>query len=559
MLKLRSSVVACVLANGCYSGAAAGPDTDVADDTVTGDGGGDTGVGACEGQDGGLADRARLRRLTRFEFNNTVRDLLGDDTLPGNAFPSEVIGNGFGNDANAQPVSSLLVEQYAAVAESVAARATETPERLAALAPCTSTVTDATEGSCARTLLDDLVSRAYRRPLAPGELDEIVALQQTFRAEADFAGSIAAVIETVLQSADFLYRVEHGTIDAEGRLRPTDHEMATRLSYFLWGTMPDDTLRAAAEAGELSTPSGVRAQAERMLADGRSRLMVRFFFDNLLPISSLSALERDAVRYPKYTGAIGALMREETHQFLAHHIFEGDGSWQGALTAEYTFMNEALAEYYGVAGVVGEEFREVALDTTQRLGVLTQAGVVAGTIHSNESNPVVRGSFLVQKIMCTQIPLPTGDVLAEIKPPDPDSGATARERFSQHSSDPACVTCHLMMDPVGFPLENYDAIGLWRDTENGVTIDASGSVPGTEGTVDGPVELVRKIATAEPTGRCFALHWANFAYGRTHAEEDSCVQEAVTVAFTDSGFDIRELLVTLTQTDAFLYMPAGEQ
>lgn len=560
MSKLGGGVIVCVLAGGCYTGLAGdGDGGDVETTNAESTGGGDTGIGACEDDDGSLVDRASLRRLTRFEYNNTVRDLFGDDTLPGNAFPSEEIGNGFGNDADAQPVSSLLVEQYGAVAEAVALRATETPAALASLAACTSTVTEATEADCARTLFGDLLPRAYRRPLQEGELDEVVALQQALRVDATFAVSIAGTLEMVLQSVDFLYRVEHGRLGADGRLRPTDHELATRLSYFLWGTMPDDMLRAAADAGTLSSANEVRAHAERMLDDVRARPMVRFFFDNLLPISALSALERDDLRYPKYSGAIGALMREETQRFLEHVIFEGTGTWPDALTAEYTFMNQALAEYYGVTGVVGDEFQQVSLDTTQRLGVLTHAGVVAGTIHSNETNPVVRGSFLVQKIMCNAIPLPTGDVLGEIKPPDPDSGATARERFSQHSEDPACVPCHKAMDPVGLALENYDAVGLWRDTENGVTIDASGSVPGTEGTIDGPVELVRKIAGADETQACFAQHWANFAYGRTHDESaDECVQAAVETAFTESGYDVRALLVALTQTDAFLGMPAGE-
>lgn len=561
MSKRCIGVIACVLVGGCYSGLSGDGDggTDGNGEDASDDGNGeDTGIGACEGDDGSLVDRANLRRLTRFEFNNTVRDLLGDDTLPGNAFPSEEIGNGFGNDADAQPVSSLLVEQYAAVAEQVALRATETPAKLAALASCTTDLAEADEPECARTLFADLLPRTYRRPLHDGELDEVLELWALLRQDTTFAVSVAGVIEMLLQSADFLYRVEHGRMDDDGRLRPTDHEMATRLSYFLWGTMPDDTLRAAAEAGTLSSAGQVREHAERMIADPRARPMVRFFFDNLLPISALSALERDDVRYPKYSAAIGVLMREETQRFLEHAIFEGAGTWPDALTAEYTFMNQALAEYYGVSGVVGDEFQQVALDTTQRLGVLTHAGVVAGTIHSNETNPVVRGSFLVQKIMCNTIPLPTGDVLAEIKPPDPDSGATARERYEQHSSDPACVGCHRAMDPVGLALENYDAVGLWRDTENGVTIDASGSVPGVEGEIDGPVELVRKIASAEKTHLCFAQHWANFAYGRTHAKPDECVQTAIEEAFTESGYDVQALLVALTQTDAFLGMPAGE-
>jgi hypothetical protein len=335
--------------------------------------------------------------------------------------------------------------------------------------------------------------------------------------------------------------------------------MATRLSYFLWGTMPDAELFSAADSGDLLTNDGVRAQAERMLADPRSRTVVRFFFDNLLPISALTALERDEARYPKYSSAIGALMRQETQTFLEHEIFEGPGTWSDALTAPYTFLNEELAAYYGIEGVTGEEFRKVDLDTTQRLGVLTQAGVVAGTIHSNETNPVTRGSFIVQKIMCIPIPLPTGDIAAEVKPPDPDSGATARERFSKHSEDPVCAGCHQLMDPVGLAFENYDPIGLWRDQENGVTIDASGGVPGVAGSANGPVELVQMIAGQPETQACFSLHWANFAYGRTLGSEDECVTTGIAERFAESGHDIQALLLDLTQSDAFLYLPEGEE
>jgi hypothetical protein len=553
-----------LLAAACYTGTGdAHGDGDDDGDGSGDDGGDDDGVAACGEPGAVLPGRAPLRRLTRFEYNNTVRDLLGDDTNPANAFPSEEIGNGFGNDADAQAVSSLLAEQYSAVAEDVATRATETPAKLATLASCAGDITDstdtATEEACVAELVDRLAMRAYRRPLADGEAEELVALQQAIRVDATFAISIAAVIEAVLQSPDFLYRVEWGEEDDEGHLRPTGHEMATRLSYFLWGTMPDDELFAAAQSGELRTADGVLAHAARMLDDPRSRPVVRFFFDNMLPISALHQLERDDARYPTYTAQIGVLMREETQTFLEHEIFEGPGTWPGALTADYSFMNEALAQYYGVAGVTGEEFQKVQLDTTQRLGLLTHAGVVAGTIHSNETNPVVRGSFIVQKLMCNTIPLPTGDVLAEVKPPDPDSGATARERYEQHSEDPVCASCHHLMDPVGLALENYDAVGLWRDSENGVTIDASGSVPNTEGTVNGPVELVRKIAEAPQTHACFARQWSNFAYGRTLGPDDDCVTDRIESEFVAADYDIRELLLALTQTDAFLYLPEEAQ
>lgn len=548
-----------LLTSGCYVGASFTPgagETEGGDtDTETA---GDDGEPACAGEPSG---RASLRRLTRFEYNNTVRDLLGDDTRPANAFPSEELGNGFGNDANAQPVSSLLAEQYNTVAEDVALRATETPEQLAALAPCagaiTATTDATTETACAEELVERLATRAYRRPLAAGELEELLELRAAIRSEADFATSIAAVLEALLQAPDFLYRVERGTVDEAGRLRPTDHEMATRLSYFLWGTMPDDTLFAAAEAGELSTAADIRAHAERMLDDERARPVVRFFFDNLLPVSGLSQLERDPALYPTYTSEIGALMREETQTFLEHEIFgDGSGTWPGALTAPYTFVNQPLAEFYGIAGVEGDEFRKVDLDPTERLGLLTQAGVVAGTIHSNTTNPVVRGAFIVRNLMCVDIPLPPSELADQVKPPDPGSGATARDRYSKHSEDPVCSGCHGFMDPVGLAFENYDAVGLWRDTENGVTIDASGSVPGVAGSdAAGPVELVRRIAEAEQTKACFVERWSDFAYGRTRAAEDDCTQAELEADFTAAGHDVRALLLALTQTDDFLYLP----
>lgn len=557
MVSSRWVLAASLLTPGCYVGASFAP----GDASDTGDTDTDTdtdadGEPACGGEP---SDRASLRRLTRFEYNNTVRDLLGDDTRPGNAFPSEELGNGFGNDANAQPVSSLLAEQYNTVAEDVALRATATPEKLGVLATCAAsitTTTDATtEAACAESLLEDLATRAYRRPLAPGELEGLLELREAIRAEADFATSVAAVIEAILQSPDFLYRIERGTVGEDGRLRPTDHEMATRLSYLLWGTMPDAELFAAADAGELATAEGVRAHAERMLDDERSRPVVRFFFDNLLPISGLAYLERDPALFPTYSGSIGALMREETQRFLEHEIFEGTGTWPGALTAPYTFVNQPLAEFYGIPGVEGDEFRQVYLDTRQRLGLLTQAGVVAGTIHSNSTNPVTRGAFIVRNLMCSTIPLPPAELAEEVKPPDPDSGATARERYAQHSEDPVCAGCHSLMDPVGLAFENFDPVGLWRDTENGVTIDASGSVPGLPGTAAGPAELVAMIAWAEQTQDCFVERWSDFAYGRTRAAEDQCTQTRLEEEFTAAGYDVRTLLLALTQTDDFLYLP----
>jgi hypothetical protein len=333
--------------------------------------------------------------------------------------------------------------------------------------------------------------------------------------------------------------------------------MAVRLSYFLWGTMPDEALRAAARSGELLTADGVRTQATRMLGDARAKRMVRFFFENLLPISGLSDLERDKTLYPAYTPAIGALMQEETQRLLEFEVFEGSGTWSGALTAPHTFVNAALAGFYKIGGVTGAAFQKVPVEAGKRLGFLTHASVMSGTTHSNHTNPVVRGSFVAQKLLCLKIPLPPASVADKVKPPDPYSGKTARERYTKHQEDPVCKSCHAVMDPIGFALENFDAIGLWRSQENGVTIDASGGVPGVAGTVNGAAELATKLAGAAEVQSCLATHWVQFAYGRSEGG-DECLQATVNAAFQKANFDIRQLLLALTQTDDFLYLPGGQ-
>jgi hypothetical protein len=401
-------------------------------------------------------------------------------------------------------------------------------------------------------------------PLLDGEADELAALAQSVRnLEGNtFASGLSAVIQALLQSPDFLYRPELGEPDAKHPelLRPTGHEMATRLSYLFWGSTPDDALRESAEMGELSTDDGVRQQAERLLEDPRSHAVLRFFFDNLLPINGLTDLTRDHELYPAYSGALGAAMREETQHLLEYEIYEANGSWASVLTAPYTFVNEKLAAFYGIDGVSGDEFRKVDLpDPSRRLGILLTAGVMAGTTTTNLSNPVLRGSFIANRLMCRKIKLPTDpDILAQVKVPDDTSGATARERFTKHSQNVVCAGCHAQLDPLGFPLENFDAIGQWRDQENGVTIDASGNVPGTSGTVDGPVELVKKLADNAATHDCFATHWMEFAYGRTLALEEMRSQLAVKAAFKAAGYNVKELLLALTQSEAFLYLPKAE-
>ena len=546
---------------GCSSVIEAPPGGAQAGSSGVGGTGSGPGPQGCEAVKPG---KAQIRRLTRFEYSNAIRDLFGDTSNPGGQLPTETIaqhGNLFGNDAALLSVSAAHAEKWGSVAAEVAGRATATPEALGKLAPCASTTAD---DACARQVITNVASRAYHRDLQPAEVEAFLTLSKAAQGTGTWASGMAAVIEAVLQGPEFLYRVEHGVPapDQPALRKPTADEMAARLSFLFWGSLPDDALRMAAKTGQLDTPAGVKAQAERLLGDPRAKSVVRFFFDNLLPISGLTNLKRDPMRFPIYSRDFASALREETQQLLEHTIFDADspGTWASALTAPHTYVNEELARFYGMAGVTGPEFRKVTWpDPTKRMGLLTQAGIMTGTIVTNESNPVLRGSFIINKIMCMNVHLPTDPaVLAMVKVPENVTGTTARERFTAHRQQAVCAGCHALIDPVGFTFENFDPIGQWRDTEDGAMIDASGSVPGVEGTANGPVELVKKLVTSDLVPECFAQHWLEFGYGKTHDEGDECVKADLNAAFKASGGNVKQLLVGLTQTDSFLYMPAKD-
>jgi hypothetical protein len=529
--------------------------------------------------------RSPLRRLTTYEYNNTIRDLLGDTTNPGSALPAQVDSkqNPFGNDADEQSPTDVLVEKYQTVAESIAARATANATALGRLHSCASNVTAANEEGCARMIATALAPRALRRAAATAEIDELVTLYRNVRAlgtTTTFASGVAAIIEALLQAPEFLYRVELGATVTDNAMvkRVAGREMATRLSYMFWQTMPDPPLFQAADAGMLDTKDGVLTQAKKMLDDPRSHPMMAFFFDNLLPIPDLSGLTRDTTLFPTWSASVGAAMRTEVQRFLEYEIYENTtqsappyaaGSWPAILTAPYTFVNQALFTHYGASAfaagttVTGTALTKVNLNTSQRLGLLTLGGMGAGSTTSNLTNPVLRGLFVINKLMCRNIELPTGFTPMA---PDPYSGKTARERYSKHSSAVVCANCHQYIDPLGFPFENFDAVGRYRASERwtdrmtnmtyDTAIDASGSVPGVAGTAANAVELVQLLATSPEIESCFSSHWLRFAYGRSLESADGCNQQTLLSAFKDSGYNVKQLLLALTQSDGFLYRPA---
>ena len=504
-----------------------------------------------------------IRRLTRFEYNRTVRDLLGDTSNPADALPPEEEVAGFNNQAAALTSSDLLIEQYMKVAEDVSARAVG---NMGALIPNCDPDLDGNE-ACASSFIQNFGKRAFRRPLSQSETDRFKSVFDWAIADADlgrFEDGIEVVLQVMLQSPSFLYRPELGDeTPIEGDVVPfTSWEMATKLSYMLWNTMPDDALFAAAEADELQTQEQIAAQATRMLEDEKARDLVRNFHTQWLQLTHLDSVTKDTAVYPAYQSSLRGLWKEEIQTFVEQVILEGDGSLETLLTADYSFMNEELAGFYAgdvLDSVSGPEFRQVQVDPERRAGFLTSAGLMATHANVNQSSPVFRGKFVREQLMCNTLPPPPNDLV--IVPPELDPTKTTKEQFEEIGANPACAGCHTLMNPIGFIFEHYDGIGLWRDQQSGKNIDATGEVVQTDdidGDYDGAVELASALAGSTQVRECVSSQWFRFAYNRTVTSEDSCSIEQLNDVFRSSGFNIKSLLVALTQTNAFLYRRAVE-
>jgi len=502
-----------------------------------------------------------IRRLTRFEYNNTVRDLLGDATHPADVLPPEEEVAGFNNQAAALTSSDLLIELYMKVAEDVSTRAVGNMPAL--LAGCDPAL-DGNE-TCALSFIENFGKRAFRRPLSQSEIGRLKGLFDWALNEPDlgrFEDGIQVVLEAMLQSPSFLYRPELGAeTPIEGDVVPfTSWEMATKLSYMLWNTTPDAELLAAAEADELRTKEQIAGQAARMLEDDKARDLIRNFHTQWLLLTQLDTVTKDTGVYPAYQSSLRSLWREEMQRFIEHVILEGDGSLRTLLTASYSFMNEELAGFYGadvLDSVTGPEFRQVELDPGRRAGFLTAAGLMATHANTNQSSPVFRGKFVREQLMCNTLPPPPNDLV--IEPPQLDPTKTTKEQFEEIGANPACSGCHNLMNPIGFIFEHYDGVGQWRDQQNGKDIDATGDVIQTDdidGSYDGAVELAAALADSTQVQECVSSQWFRFAYNRTVTAEDTCSLDQLNDVFRASNFDIKALLLALTQTNAFLYRRA---
>lgn len=505
-------------------------------------------IPVCNGDE--LPGPRRLRLLTRAEYANTVADLLGIPVPAVDNLPVESVVDGFDNNAAATAVTSRHLDEYLSSSERLAA--TALAQSRGKLVTC-----QATAPGCDRSFITAFGRRAFRRPLADAEVARYQALFDPQVTGGNFDKGVELVIRAMLASPLFLYRSEVGEKAPDGSYRLTGYEVATALAYFFWETTPDDPLLDAARTGALDRPEGVEAQAKRLLADQRSRPSVAGFFRQWLGTAGFQFTNKDLAVYPTFNDPIRNAMIAEEDAFVNAVVFDGAGTFGELFEADYIYVNDVLAPFYGLPAVAGPQLRRVPAGADRtRGGLLTLGAVVGMHAHSNESSPVRRGAFVRTRLLCQTLQPPPENL--NIMPPGLDPSLTTRERFAKHATEPLCKTCHALIDDLGFGFERYDGVGAYREMEAGRPIDAQGKLPGLEDldsdtvtTFDGPIELGGLLAKSPNAQACLARQLFRFARGG-ESTRDACAVRKLQTAFTKSGLDLQRLLLDTIQQKSFL-------
>jgi hypothetical protein len=488
------------------------------------------------------------RRMTRDQYLATVRDLLGDSRDLGDRLPADDRGEAVFAPPDTLTVTPAWADKLLTTAEELASKAVTS---LPALLPCNPA---GSEEACAGQFIAAFGKKAFRRPLERDEVARLTAVYRMGAAGGGFSAGIELVISTLLQSPSFIYRVELGqkTGSVSGAVKLTPHEVASRLSYFIWGTMPDGPLFEAADSGELGTREGIAAQVERLMKDPRARSTLVTFNQRLFGTDIIDDVSKDPEIYPQFDDQLRASMKAEFRAFVEEALFAGDGRLETLLTSRTTFVDAALAPLYGVTLPAGTGLRKVQLDGSQRAGLLTSVGLLAAHTISDTSAPIIRGKFIRERLLCAELaePPPGLEVLA----PAPKPGATTRQLLEEHAVNPSCSACHQLMDPIGFGYGNFDGIGRWRAMEEGKPVDSSGrlDVTDVDGDFRGPIELAERLARSQQVRECVMTTMLTFVQG-PGAGADACLTTRLRKSFESSGHDLRALILAIAQSDGFQY------
>jgi hypothetical protein len=499
-------------------------------------------------------DAAPLRRLHADEYDNTLRDLFPGVDLPDYPFPQPAVVEGYTTSAYSQPSVDLLVENEINAASSISDAAVQ---NLAAWAPCTDE-----SAACLQSITDVFLARAYRRPPSAEERDRARAMASAQMTEHGFAPGLSALLQGVLLSPQFLFRIETGTGARDGDLVPlTGYERASRLSYFLWRTMPDDELLRAAGDGRLDDAAGIDEQARRMLDDERARETLVDFFSQWLRLDTIEALDLQPARFPEYNGEVRRSLRVSVERFVEWALFD-QRSLDALLTSDVIFVDRVLGELFGLArpsGVADGEF--VPVSAPHRRGLLTQPGILASTSHGRSHSPVLRGVRIMDRFLCQTPPPPPPEVNVALEEPDGITVITTRQQFEEKTRPQACASCHAAINGIGFAFEHYDALGRYVTEDSGEPVDSSGrlTVGGGEQPVADAIELATILESHPQVHQCITEHMHRYVFGRTvEGRGDECEVARLADSWASSGGDPSELIVAIVTSQSFLMRPIGE-
>ena len=496
--------------------------------------------------------RVTIRRLNRAEYNNTVRDLLGIDFQPADDFPSDDVGAGFDNIGDVLSVSPILIEKYLAAAAEIVKRALADPPARSRILVCDPAKAEGEDvEACYRKIVRTFASRAFRRPATDAELDRLLRFgRAAFEQGASADEALSLALQAILASPHFLFRVELAAeVKGSDSVQPlSDFELASRLSYFLWSSMPDAQLIGLARAGKLHRPEVLREQVTRMLADSKSEALVQNFAGQWLQLRDLANLTPDRDLFPDFDEPLRTAMRNET-ELLFRSIVREDHSVLTFLDADYSFLNERLARHYGIAGVQGDDFRRVTLND-QRRGLLAHGSILLLTSNPTRTSPVKRGKWILENLLDDPPPPPLPGVM-ELDDQAELVGAL-RERMEQHRADPNCAVCHRTMDALGFGLENFDAVGAWRDRDGRFPINGSGTLPG-DLSFRGPRQLIQALTehNKEDFCRCLAKKMLTYALGRELQPFDRCAIDIAVKELAAGDYKFSALVTAIVTSIPF--------
>jgi len=520
---------------------------------------GPRGAESCEN---GCADftspTSRVPRLSHTQWENATRDLLRLEARSGlsSTFIPDGTSGTFDNDGSALSVDRNLWIGYQRAAELLAAQVAADPAALERLAPAAASPTERLAA-----FMRDFGRRAYRRPLTGAEtttLSALAARAAEFHPELDpFAGGARIVIEATLQSPHFLYRPELGPA-ASGAVALSSYEVASRLSFALWNSIPDDALFAAAAADSLRTTAGVRVEAARMIDDPRAHDMVGDFHYQWLDAKKFADITRSTTLFPEYSPGLPESMEQEALRFVDAVVFEDDGGLDELLTASFTVADANIARVYGLPEPTGWQRIELG---GRRAGLFTQIGFLAAQATSTSTDPIHRGVQLNRRLLCANLPAPPM-VVAPLPPPAPDRPQTLRERVDEHTGEGTCGSrCHgTMINPVGFAFEHYDALGRWQDTDNGLPVDAAAAYRFASGSREyrDAVELATVMASEQATHSCYTGYWLEYLFSRRRNSLDQTLVTRVATQSLEGSASVRGVILELVTSAPFLSRASTE-